>query len=198
VGRAPERREKALELLKHGARTVQRLASEIGISRFHARTLMNQLRELEMVRVVGEDRGTGEPAKVWGLVSPFRRCDQWAPVIQKEAADAERERWLADLLDKWQRFMRAYWGPQGYPQHSPGMPARARIQSFDDMEEEVDRFMVAACDACIDSLPDQLRTAIYYRNGLTDCWNYSGHPQEVVDIALELLIVRLKERIAVP
>lgn len=192
MGRHATRQTKALEILRNGAKTVPELARLIGISNYHSRSLVNVLRRQEQVRVIGMDGRS----KLWALVSQFRRCDQWTPVIEQEYETAERDRWLAELLDKWARFMSSYWGPHGYPQRSAGMPARARIQSFEDLEEQVDRHLVEACDACIDSLPDKLRAAVYYRYNLTD--RITGNPQEQVEDALELLIQRLKGRVVVP
>jgi predicted ArsR family transcriptional regulator len=196
--RTPFRQAKAIELLRQGPKTVREIASKLGISRYHSRAVLGALRAKEVVMVRGTVPGQGMDQKVWALAPRMRKADQWVPLQHKEQRSAEQARWLAELLEKWERFMRSYWGPHGYPQHSPGMPSRARIQSFDDLEEEVDRHCVAACDAAIDDLPERLRSAIFYRHRLTDVWAYSGHPEDLVELAHEALLPLLRKRLAVP
>lgn len=189
---------RALKFLAEGPLTATELARRMEISKGSARSALILLREKERVCVKGEQHSIGGPQKIWCLVSEVRRADQWTPVIASEYAQSERERWIAELLDKWERFMKSYWGPHGYPQSASGMPARARIQSFEDLEEEVDRYLVEAADACIDDLSDFFRTAIYYRHRLTDRWIYGHHPQEAIDGAVEVLLFKLSRRVAVP
>jgi hypothetical protein len=178
-----------------GPHTTRDIAGKLGISMYHARDTLRKLRQKERIAIIGTVPAKGTDQNVWALIKS--RDDQFSPLRAKEERNAEQQRWLFGLLDMWARFMRTYWGPNGYPSHTPGMAARARINSFDDLEEENDQMMVSALDACIDSLPDRYRSAVYYRYNLLDVWN--GPPiSDVFDESLPVLLMLLRGKIAVP
>jgi hypothetical protein len=168
--------------------TIAQIAALMEISRQHASNTMRQLRARERVRVTGQQDG----------------CPLWARMRLRTREEApsgtyEAERWLSTYLDLWQRAMRAFCGPQGYPQSASGFPGRARITTFEDLEEECDQRMVAMLDARIDELSPLHRTAIYYSVGLTHRWPYNGlHPQDVIDSARSELLERMRAWTAVP
>jgi hypothetical protein len=120
------------------------------------------------------------------------------PASEREEQPYETARWLENYLDLWQRFMRSYWGPHGYPQTSPGFPSKARIQCFEDLEEESDRHMVAMFDARISELEPKHRNAIFYCCGLTHVWPYTEHPADAADEAKAKLADLLRKWTAVP
>lgn len=192
-----QRREaQALRLLSDGPKSTPEIAKRMDISAQHAATILRRLRQREHIAIVGTKPAPGSPMNVWGALQ--KPQDQFVPIQQKEERDAARQRWLYDILDRWSRFMRSYWGPMGYPTHTPGMAARARIQSFEDLEEEVDRYTVAACDACIDSLHDRKRSAIYFRFGLLDVWKGPPTVQEAFDLAEVELMALLDRKLCAP
>lgn len=200
TGRTPHRQLQALALLtERGALPTSEIARRLDMQPAHVRRDMKALRAAGRVCIVGNAPGQGERQAVWALVPPKRqRADQWDAVRELEGEIAERERWMLDVLDKWARFMRSYWGPHGYPTSSPGMAGKARIQSFEDLEEQMDRHLVAACNAALDDLPDRMRAAIFFSYQLQDLWPYSDCPYEAAETARDLLAFRMEKRAAVP
>lgn len=197
-GRPPHRQQQILSLLQSGPRSTSDIAKATGMTASHARWTLRQLRDDERVCVIGHKSARSDPQSIWGLVRSRRMPDQWDDLRREEEAGAERRRFVADALDRWGRFMRSYWGPDGYPREASGMPARARIHTFDDLEDELDRILVRACNGAIDGLSDRLRACLFFRCQLQDYWPYGDSPNELMDDALELLAIRLSERIAVP
>lgn len=193
---ARRREEQALKLLQAGPLPTRQIATSMGISLQHAGTVLRALRRAERIAIVDCLRAAGSPQNVWGILRR-RRQNQFAPLQAKEEREAIRERWMYGILDQWCRFMRAYWGPMGYPTHSPGMAARARIQSFDDLADETDRRVVVTCDASIDSLPDLLRSAIYFRYGLLDVWT-GPSMDDTFESATERLMALLDSKLCAP
>lgn len=68
------------------------------------------------------------------------------------------------LLDQWANFLGAYgYVGSGAPRRSPGAPD-ARIQTFDDLEIEIEKIVINAVNACVYDLPKVERDVIllYY------------------------------------
>ena len=166
--------------------TANTLAQLLKIGRTHADQLIRALRQAEKIRLVD----VVDNQRIYERMRRRQRAVEPQP--------HETERWLMSNLDMWQRFMRSYWGPQGYPERSSGFPGRARITSFKDLEESSDRYIVQLMDARIDELGDKDRSAIYFCCGLTDRWIWPDHPQDAIDVAKTLLVERLRKWTAVP
>lgn len=100
------------------------------------------------------------------------------------------------LLDRWAEWM-AVGGSitEGAPRECPMAPD-ARIQSFEDMEIEVDKRVVRAVDTCVWELPVLQREAVmrYYGLQFSAAWKADWDKQ--YDLAIDALFILLKQRIS--
>lgn len=78
---------------------------------------------------------------------------------------------LKYLLEDWARWQGGYTMRLGYPTHSPGM-GNHRVQSFDDMCEEVDSWTRQTIDAAVDDLPPPQKAAILRCYGIASTFNF--------------------------
>lgn len=120
-----------------------------------------------------------------------------APAVQRQQpASDERIARVKQLLDRWAEWM-SIGGTiaEGAPRECPMAPD-ARIQSFEDMEIEVDKRIVSAVDTCVWELPVIQREAVMRHYGFKAAGAWRADWNLQFDLALEALFVTLKGRIA--
>lgn len=118
-----------------------------------------------------------------------------APAVPKVAAAGHLERVKA-LLDRWAEWISVGGSiAEGAPRECPMAPD-ARIQSFEDMEIEVDKRIVGAVDTCVWELPVIQREAVMRYYGLKSAAGWQADWDRQFDLALDALFIMLKYRIA--
>lgn len=100
------------------------------------------------------------------------------------------------LLDRWAEWM-AVGGvlADGAPRECPMAPD-ARIQSFEDMEIESDKLIVAAVDTCVWELQVVQREAVMRHYGFKSAGAWMANWDAQFGLALDGLFALLKQRIA--
>lgn len=103
---------------------------------------------------------------------------------------------IKDLLDRWAEWM-AVGGTlaEGAPRECPMAPD-ARIQSFEDMEIEVDKRVVRAVDTCVWELQVIQREAVMRHYGLKAAGAWKADWDRQFDLAIDALFALLRQRIA--
>lgn len=101
------------------------------------------------------------------------------------------------LLDRWAEY-ESVGGriADGAPQASPGAPD-ARIHSFEDMEIEDNKRVVAIVDAAVYELPVMERNVILMHYGMMSYNVWRADFTRLFDIAIESMFVLLKRKLSV-
>jgi len=119
-----------------------------------------------------------------------------APQQAQQAAAGEHLARVKPLLDRWAEWMSAGGTlAEGAPRESPMAPD-ARVQSFEDLEIEVDKRVVAAVDTCVWELQVLQREAVMRHYGFKAAGAWQADWDQQFNLALEALFGLLKSRIA--
>ncbi len=187
MGRPAVLQQAILRVTHQRRLTANQIAGKVGTSAQSVRFALRILATKGEVHVVDEIKTEGGLESVWTR-APKLAADQWGRIKSYEEQEAAQIRRLKEWLDLWERHMRSLKFALGFPETAAGFPTDTRIKSWEDVDEELDRQIVMAIDAAIDSLPEISREAIYRAHGLTAKWPYPWTVDERVGQALRELL----------
>ena len=118
-------------------------------------------------------------------------------VARIEVDEARRKTRIMEWLALWERHMRAVKFSLGFPATAAGFHLESRIRSWEDVDEGQDGEIVRAMDAAIDSLPGEMKAAVYRTFNLTAYWPHPANLDDTFQAALDRLLPLVDRRIPV-
>lgn len=161
------------------------IAQRVGTS---AQSVRGTLRVLaSRGRISVADVAAGE--SLWTVDAPRQR--------RIEVDEARRVARIQEWLALWERHMRAVKFSLGFPATAAGFTVESRIRSWEDVDDGQDSQIVRAMDAAIDSLPGDLKAAVYRTYNLTAYWPHETSLDDTFRRALDVLLPLVDRRIPV-